>query len=377
MDSIYKTSVPPWTFTRIRAPDPVGTPDGYNWLTTTIHVATSGGDTTPGTHQFVLVGHENYATQWGGVTIGIDGVTQIPSSSGTQLGPTNTITLENNFYYSMRVIDTNDQSQPGVGMSLAVMKTSAPPVTISRTGQVPAYPTSTDPITVTMTTNQAKSVEERVYLRWSNDWFITSHIIEASPGGDGLTYTATIPPQPDGNSCFYTVLTSTVDLTGYTGSGIIDDLTLALNGTFNALPTPPTPSPTPTPTATATPTVTATPTPTATATATPTATVSPTPTAAPTPRPPRALSATNGAPTSFTANWGGVNHATGYRLDVATDSSCTNYVPGYQDLDVGNATSRNVTGLTANRFYYYRVRAYNGNGTSLNSNVIKAKTRSQ
>lgn len=81
-----------------------------------------------------------------------------------------------------------------------------------------------------------------LYLRWSNDWFITSQIVEATPGGDGLTYTATIPSQPDGNSCFYTVLTSTTDLTGYTWSGIIDDLTLAVNGTFNALPTPP-PSP--------------------------------------------------------------------------------------------------------------------------------------
>jgi len=28
-------------------------------------------------------------------------------------------------------------------------------------------------------------------------------------------------------------------------------------------------------------------------------------------------------------------------------------------------------------FYYYRVRAYNGNGTSPNSNVIKAKTKSR
>src|SRR5439155_8991798 len=152
------------------------------------------------------------------------------------------------------------------GMSLAVMKTSAPPVTISRTGQAPEYPTSSDPIIVTITTNQPKSVEERVYLRWSNDWFITSHIIEASPGGDGLTYTATIPPQPYGNSCFYTVLTSTADLTGFTGSGIIDELTLAVNGTFNALPTPPTPSPTPTATPTGSPTPTATATPTVTAT---------------------------------------------------------------------------------------------------------------
>ena len=161
----------------------------------------------------------------------------------------------------MRVVDAKGQPNPHIGMSLAVMKTSAPPVTISRTGQAPEYPTSSDPITVAMTTNQTKSGEERVYLRWSNDWFITSHIIEASPGGDGLTYTATIPPQPDNNSCFYTVLTSTADLTGYTGSGIIDDLTLALNGIFNALPTPPTASPTPTSTPTATPTATPTPTP--------------------------------------------------------------------------------------------------------------------
>jgi hypothetical protein len=39
----------------------------------------------------------------------------------------------------------------------------------------------------------------------------------------------------------------------------------------------------------------------------------------------------------------------------------------------GNATSRNVTGLTSNT-NYYRLRGYNGNGTSPNSNVIKVKT---
>ena len=36
------------------------------------------------------------------------------------------------------------------------------------------------------------------------------------------------------------------------------------------------------------------------------------------------------------------------------------YVPGYQNLNVGNATSRSVTGLNASTTYYYRVRAYNG-----------------
>jgi hypothetical protein len=111
--------------------------------------------------------------------------------------------------------------------------------------------------------------------------------------------------------------------------------------------------------------------------ASPTPTPTPTPTATPAPTPvaPRALKATNVTATSFTANWRSVSTATGYRLDVATDSSFVNYVPGYQDLDVGNVTSYNVTGLAARTIYYYRVRAYNGNGTSPNSNVIQVKTR--
>jgi phosphodiesterase/alkaline phosphatase D-like protein len=79
----------------------------------------------------------------------------------------------------------------------------------------------------------------------------------------------------------------------------------------------------------------------------------------------------------FTANWSSVSGATGYRLDVSTSSSFVNYVPGYQNLDVGNTTSYNVTGLAANTFYYYRVRAYNGNGTSPNSNVIRTKTKNR
>ena len=78
---------------------------------------------------------------------------------------------------------------------------------------------------------------------------------------------------------------------------------------------------------------------------------------------------------SFTANWRSVSDATGYRLDVSTTKSFSSYVPGYQNLDVGNTTSYNVTGLSPNTTYFYRLRAYNGNGTSPNSNVIRVKTR--
>ncbi|PYL08128.1 MAG: hypothetical protein DME33_08040, partial [Verrucomicrobia bacterium] len=143
-----------------------------------------------------------------------------------------------------------------------------------------------------------------------------------------------------------------------TVSGFIDNT--AGPGDCSAIPTP-----TPTPTPTATPTPTPTPTPTATATPTP----------ARTPAAPKALKATNVTASSFTANWRSVSGATGYRLDVARDSSFVNYVPGYQDLNVGNTTSYNVTGLSARTTYYYRVRAYNGNGTSPNSNVVQVKTK--
>jgi phosphodiesterase/alkaline phosphatase D-like protein len=87
------------------------------------------------------------------------------------------------------------------------------------------------------------------------------------------------------------------------------------------------------------------------------------------------LSATNVISNSFTAIWNSVPSATGYRLDVSTSSSFGTYVTGYSNQNVGNVTTYPVTGLSANTFYYYRLRAYNGNGTGPNSNVIRVKTR--
>ena len=89
---------------------------------------------------------------------------------------------------------------------------------------------------------------------------------------------------------------------------------------------------------------------------------------------PIANPATFVASTSFRSNWRSVSGATGYTLDVATNSSFTNYVTGYHNLNVGNALSHSVAGLSPSTTYYYRVRAYNGNGTSGNSNVVSVTT---
>jgi uncharacterized protein (TIGR02145 family) len=88
-----------------------------------------------------------------------------------------------------------------------------------------------------------------------------------------------------------------------------------------------------------------------------------------TPSAPFANNATGISTNSFVANWSFVVGATGYYLDVATNPGFTSFVPGYNNLNVGNVTTYNVTSLTCGTTYYYRIRAYNACGTSNNSNM--------
>src|SRR5205814_1464296 len=167
-----KAAAAPWALTRITAPDAKGTPDASNWFTTTIKAAASDGDSTPGAHSFAVIMNRDYHKQWGGVPINVDGTTTIPSFSGTSLGPSNRITLEDGFYYSFRVLDEYDPKDSS--LRLATMKTSASPISVSRSRQSPATPTPNDWIIIEILTSQSKSPEERIYVRWSTDTFVTS-----------------------------------------------------------------------------------------------------------------------------------------------------------------------------------------------------------
>jgi phosphodiesterase/alkaline phosphatase D-like protein len=89
---------------------------------------------------------------------------------------------------------------------------------------------------------------------------------------------------------------------------------------------------------------------------------------------PFALPPTDITGSGFNANWGAVVGATGYRLDVAEDEAFTSFVAGYNNKDVGNVLSETIAGLNINTTYFYRVRAYNGFGTSVSSNYVSQKT---
>lgn len=92
------------------------------------------------------------------------------------------------------------------------------------------------------------------------------------------------------------------------------------------------------------------------------------------PTAPTANAASGISTTSFVANWTGVSGATCYQLDVSTNAGFTSFVSGYNNLNVGNVTTYNVTGLSCGTTYYYRIRSCNACGTSANSNTITVTT---
>lgn len=76
---------------------------------------------------------------------------------------------------------------------------------------------------------------------------------------------------------------------------------------------------------------------------------------------PRVKPETNKNGNGFTANWdiplmANLQNINNYYLDVSTSGDFSSFVSGYNGLNV-NGTSHNLTGLSPNTTYYYRVRA--------------------
>lgn len=105
----------------------------------------------------------------------------------------------------------------------------------------------------------------------------------------------------------------------------------------------------------------------------PTPTPDPTPTPAPVPAAPSNLTATPVSSTRINLSWSdNANNEGGFRLERCQGNNCTNFV---QVAEIeANSTGYSNTGLSRNKSYRYRVRAFNGGGNSGYSNIADART---
>ncbi len=90
--------------------------------------------------------------------------------------------------------------------------------------------------------------------------------------------------------------------------------------------------------------------------------------------PPSSCSSNNITDSTFSANWNSSNGAISYYIDIATDSLFSNYLPGFQNQNMGSNLSLTITGLTCSTTYYWRVRSENGICLSINSGIVSTST---
>jgi len=84
---------------------------------------------------------------------------------------------------------------------------------------------------------------------------------------------------------------------------------------------------------------------------------------------PTNVTATPNSSSRITISWSSMSDATGYKIYRSLNSS-----DDFTQVGTSASTSYVDTGLSADTYYYYKVAAYNENGTSSQSNYVSAKT---
>ncbi len=206
----------PWLLNKVTAP---GTPSGVDWYTNMVHVASSGGDTTTGTHQFKIVGDQNWANQWGNNPVVLDNTTLMSWNGNNATG-----TFSTAGYYNFRILNPPSSATATV----AVMRTASPPVTLQVTSQTPQSPQTNNVVTIGLTLGASPSAQENFYVRWTTNNWGSSIICVAT--GSGTSWSATIPAMPNGIEVQYYAFSSTAATNGNVlTTSTADALTLNLD----------------------------------------------------------------------------------------------------------------------------------------------------
>lgn len=164
--------------------------------TTVIHVDASGADLIGGAYQWLFTSGPSggeFSNKWGGVTVSMDNIQNY--SIG---GADNNVTLTDGKYYTVNFKDVGYTNTTAIWIETATLPVAITSVTQSPpAGSVPA----STPVTVTVVTNDVKSSEENVYVRYSTDNFSTSSL--ATVSFVGTSGTASIPGQSAGTTVKY------------------------------------------------------------------------------------------------------------------------------------------------------------------------------
>lgn len=112
-------------------------------------------------------------------------------------------TIMGNFYTlisSKNVTANND---------ISILETTYAPVDIVAVSQFPAITVSAnDSVRITATLSSQKNTNEKVFIRWSNDNWITSNFVEILSFDSAFKGIGTLPPQPAGSLVSYYLLST-------------------------------------------------------------------------------------------------------------------------------------------------------------------------
>ncbi len=176
---------------------------GTSKYQTIVKVAATGGDVIAGTYEFSFTSGSNsnfWANKWGGVTVAKNTIQNYTFSTSVA---NNSIVLTDAKWYTF-----NWENLGYVNNRAIVMETSGEPVIISNVVHSPVSVTITDPVTVNITLNTSKSVEELIYVRYTTNNFTTSTLVEAS--FTNTIGSAIIPAQEVGVEVKYYIFSTTI-----------------------------------------------------------------------------------------------------------------------------------------------------------------------